>query len=131
MNKTILMGRLTKDPDTRTTQDGKTVTRYTLAVDRRGKKDEADFISCVAFGKSAEFADKYFHKGMKVLITGEIRTGSYTNKDGQKVYTTDIWVSDQEFCESKKTESHETESEAFLNIPIGMDEELPFGMPER
>lgn len=104
MNKIILMGRLTKDPEIHGDGTG-AVARYSLAVDRRFKnKDgeiETDFINIVAFGKSAEFAEKYFNKGMKVLITGRIQTGSYTNKDGQKVYTTDVVAEDQEFCESK------------------------------
>ena len=123
MNKVVLMGRLTKDPETRYSQD-MAVSRYTLAVDRRGKKDEADFINCVAFGKSGEFAEKYFKKGMKVAVSGRIKTGSYTNKDGRKVYTTDVVIEDQEFAESKKTEG-KTEDDDFVNIPEG-EEELPF-----
>ena len=107
MNKVILMGRLTREPDIRYTQGNNSiaVARYTLAVDRRYKKDgeeqQADFINCIAFGKSAEFAEKYYHKGIKIIIEGRIQTGSYTNKDGQKVYTTDIVVDYQEFAESK------------------------------
>ena len=143
MNKVILMGRLTKDPDVRVSQDGQTtIGRYTLAVDRRMKKDEADFISVVAFGKSAEFAEKYLHKGTKVVVSGRIQTGSYTNKDGVKVYTTDVVAEDQEFAESKNASSNgggsgssyapQAADEGFLNIPDdGMDEELPFGMPNR
>ena len=109
MNKVLLMGRLTKDPEARYTQgeNPMCIARYTLAVDRRlGKKEgeqTADFISIVAFGKSGEFAEKYLHKGTKVVVTGRIQTGSYTNKDGQKVYTTDVVAEDQEFAESKKT----------------------------
>lgn len=107
MNKVILMGRLARDVDARYTQgeNAMCIARYTLAVDRRtGKKDAeqtADFISIVAFGKAGEFAEKYLHKGTKVVVTGRIQTGSYTNKDGQKVYTTDVVAEDQEFCESK------------------------------
>ena len=139
MNKVILMGRLTRDPEVRYSQ-GDTPTaiaRYTLAVDRIARKDgeaSADFISCVAFGKSAEFAEKYLHKGTKLVITGRIQTGSYTNKDGQKVYTTDVVVEDQEFAESKAAASGNQEGnsqpaasgDGFMNIPEGMDEELPF-----
>ena len=139
MNKVILMGRLTRDPEVRYSQ-GDTPTaiaRYTLAVDRRARKDgeaSADFISCVAFGKSAEFAEKYLHKGTKLVITGRIQTGSYTNKDGQKVYTTDVVVEDQEFAESKAAASGNQEGnsqpaasgDGFMNIPEGMDEEFPF-----
>ena len=107
MNKVILMGRLTRDPDVRYTQGERqmAIARYTLAVDRRGSQQNseqtADFIQCVAFDQSAEFAEKYFHQGTKILVTGRIQTGSYTNKDGQKVYTTDVIVEDQEFAESK------------------------------
>lgn len=139
MNKVILMGRLTRDPEVRYSQ-GDTPTaiaRYTLAVDRRTRKDgeaSADFISCVAFGKSAEFAEKYLHKGTKLVITGRIQTGSYTNKDGQKVYTTDVVVEDQEFAESKAAAAGNqegnsqpaTSGDGFMNIQEGMDEELPF-----
>ena len=106
MNKVILIGRLTRDVETRYSQGANpvAVARYTLAIDRRFKKEgeqEADFISCVAFGKAGEFAEKYFKKGTKIAITGRIQTGSYTNKDGQKVYTTDVVVEEQEFAESK------------------------------
>lgn len=139
MNKVILMGRLTRDPEVRYSQ-GDTPTaiaRYTLAVDRRTRKDgeaSADFISCVAFGKSAEFAEKYLRKGTKLVIIGRIQTGSYTNKDGQKVYTTDVVAEDQEFAESKAAASGNQEGnsqpaasgDGFMNIPEGMDEELPF-----
>ncbi len=147
MNKVILMGRLTKDPEVRYAQgDGSmAIARYTLAVDRRfAKRDDnqqsTDFISCVAFGRTGEFAEKYFRKGMRVLITGRIQTGSYTNKDGQKVYTTDVVVEEQEFAESKGNSDHAAGStgagerpapstgygEGFLNIADGIDEELPF-----
>ena len=108
MNKVILMGRLTRDPDIRQGQgDSTTVARYTLAVDRRFKKDEADFINIVSFGKAAEFVDKYAHKGTKLVVTGRIQTGSYTNKEGQKVYTTDVVAEDQEFAESKGSSNDE------------------------
>lgn len=109
MNNVILMGRLTKDPDVRyTAGNNMAVARYTLAVDRRMRRDNndpnaqtADFPSIVAFGKSAEFAEKYMHKGTKILVTGRLQTGKYTNKDGQTVYTTDVIADQQEFCESK------------------------------
>ena len=102
----MLIGRLTKDPEVRQTTGNESfaVARYTLAVDRRSKKDEADFINCVAFRKSAEFAEKYFHKGKKVAVTGHIQTGSYEAKDGTKRYTTDVVVDDQEFCEKRNTD---------------------------
>ena len=151
MNKVILMGRLTKDPDVRYSQ-GETascVARYTLAVDRRfARRDSqdaqtADFIQIVAFGKSGEFAEKYFRKGTKVIVTGRIQTGSYTNKEGVRVYTTDVVAEDQEFAESKNSSagnggnfgsempgSNEPAPSAagdgFMNIPDGIDEELPF-----
>ena len=138
MNKVILMGRLTRDPDVRyTAGDNPTaIGRYTLAVDRRYKREgeaTADFINCVAFGKQGEFAEKYFRQGTKVLVTGRIQTGSYTNRDGVKVYTTDVVVEDQEFAESKKTEGEkkpqkkiEEDENGFMNIPEGIDEDLPF-----
>lgn len=119
MNKVILMGRLTRDPEVR--QAGETqVSRYTLAVDRRFKKDEADFIRCVAFGKGAEFAEKYLHQGTKVVVSGRIQTGSYDDKDGKKVYTTDVIVEDQEFAESKKAAVNDD----FIDVKD--DEGLPF-----
>ena len=134
------MGRLTRDAEIRSSQgeNPTTIARYTLAVDRRFKRDgdqTADFINCIAFGKSAEFAEKYFHKGTKVVVTGRIQTGSYTNKDGQKVYTTDVVVEDQEFAESKATSQQNQQSnnsapvsdgDGFMNIPDGIDEEMPF-----
>lgn len=114
MNKVILMGRLTRDPEVRYTQgeQAMAVARYTMAVDRRGKNQEnsADFIQCVAFGKAGEFAERYLHKGTKIVLTGRIQTGSYTNKEGQRVYTTDIVAEDQEFAESKNSESGGTYS---------------------
>ena len=140
MNKIILIGRLVRDTEIKYTtgENSKTVARYTLAVDRRFKRDgepTADFINCVAFGKSAEFAEKYFRQGIKIVITGRIQTGSYTNKDGQKVYTTDVVVEDQEFAESKATSQQNQQkpsgpapdnSGGFMNIPDGIDEVLPF-----
>lgn len=110
MNKVILMGRLTRDPEVRYSQGAQplAIARYTLAVDRRGSKQgeqSADFINCIAFGKSGEFAEKYLHQGTKIVITGRIQTGSYTNRDGQKVYTTDVVVEEQEFTESKRIHS--------------------------
>ena len=145
MNKVILMGRLTRDPDVRySSGDGSTaVARYTLAVDRRFHRDgdaTADFIGCVAFGRQAEFAEKYLRKGTKVVVTGRIQTGSYTNKDGVKVYTTDVVVEDQEFAESKNAAASNdggysapvsrpepsAPGDGFMNIPDGIDEELPF-----
>ena len=138
MNKVILMGRLTRDPEVRYTQgdNAMTIARYSLAVDRRFKRDgepDADFINCVAFGKSGEFAEKYLKKGTKVAVVGRIQTGSYTNKDGQKVYTTDVVVEEQEFAESKNSGSSDNNQSApankntdFMDIPDGIDEELPF-----
>ena len=139
MNKVILMGRLTRDPEVRYTQgeQAMAVARYTLAVDRRGKNQEnsADFIQCVAFGKAGEFAERYLHKGTKIVLTGRIQTGSYTNKEGQRVYTTDIVAEDQEFAESKNTESSGTyrnqsaqETQQSDNGFMSVDEnsELPF-----
>ncbi len=135
MNKVILMGRLTRDPEVRYTagEEAKAIARYTLAVDRRFKREgevTADFISCVAFGRQAEFAEKYFRQGIKILVAGRIQTGSYTNKEGRKVYTTDIVVEEQEFAENKKEETKpaagNTDSDGFMNIPDGIDEDLPF-----
>ena len=148
MNKVILMGRLTRDPEVRYSQgeQATAIARYTLAVDRRFKRDgdqTADFIGCVAFGKLGEFAEKYLRKGTKVVVTGRIQTGSYTNKDGQKVYTTDVVVEEQEFAESKaaasaagatayapsRPEPSAAAGDGFMNIPDGdsvEDEGLPF-----
>ena len=171
MNKVILLGRLTKDPDVRQSQGAEPVTiaRYTLAVNRRGRKQEgqqeADFISCVAFGKAGEFAEKYLHKGTKICISGRIQTGSYTRQDGTKAYTTDVVIEEQEFAESKadsgraamddqmaaqyggqaagsgqpqgQQEGRQGQRDTggswqqgaldgFMNIPEGIDEELPF-----
>lgn len=145
MNKWIGIGRLTRDPEVRYSQGEKqtAVARYSLAVDRRFKRDgepDADFINCVVFGKSAEFAEKYFHKGTKIAVIGHLQTGSYTNKDGQKVYTTDVVVEEQEFAESKgsgsggsdNSESSRPEpslaeaNDGFMSIPTDLDEELPF-----
>lgn len=150
MNKVILMGRLTRDPDVRvsTGERQMSIARYTLAVDRRGRRSEngseqtADFISCVAFDRSAEFAERYLRQGTKVVVTGRIQTGSYTNKDGQKVYTTDVVVEDQEFAESKAANGNgnggfvQTDrpmpgnaaaADGFMNLPMGVEDEgLPF-----
>lgn len=148
MNNVSLVGRLARDPEVRYSQGGNAtcVARYTLAVSRPFKnsngEQEADFISCVAFGKAGEFAEKYLTKGTMIGVTGRIQTGSYTDKDGKKVYTTDVVVATQEFCE-KKSNSGESESapttkgktnknkenkpdDGFMNIPDGIDEELPF-----
>lgn len=138
MNKVILMGRLTRDPEVRYSQGHSplAIARYTLAVDRRGSKQgeqSADFINCIAFGKSGEFAEKYLHQGTKIVVAGRIQTGSYTNRDGQKVYTTDVVVEEQEFAESKKNTQPAPEPapadgyEGFMNIPDNVEDEgLPF-----
>lgn len=142
MNKVILIGRLTRDPDVRYTDGGTSIAKYSLAVDRRFKRPgeaDADFINCVAFGKAAEFAEKYLKQGTKIAITGRIQTGSYTNKDGIKVYTTDVVVEEQEFAESKSSSNGQSarpdpsqagwpapDSDGFMNIPDGLDEDLPF-----
>ena len=162
MNRVVLMGRLTRDPDVRYSQGDQSmaIARYTLAVDRRrgrsnqGDQQTADFISCVAFGKAGEFAEKYLHKGTKICVSGRIQTGSYTRQDGTKVYTTDVVVEDQEFAESRNAQTagpdyssfqgadagsnpapaaHANDAaspssaiDGFMNIPDGIDEELPF-----
>lgn len=130
MNKIILMGRLTKDVETRT-GNGTTVARYGLAVDRRFKRDgqpEADFFNCTVFGKGAEFADKYLRKGTKVVITGRMESDNYTNKDGQKVYGWQVMVEEQEFAESKNAtaEPEKKEESGFVEVPDGAEEDLPF-----
>ena len=143
MNKVVLMGRLTRDPEVRYSQgqNAMAVARYTLAVDRRFRRDgepSADFINCVVFGKSAEFTERYFRQGMRIVVSGRIQTGSYTNRDGVKVYTTDVVVEEQEFAESKNAQSDAgfapvsrpqpsaAIGDGFMNIPDGIDEELPF-----
>ena len=141
MNRVILMGRLTRDPEVRYTQGNEpiAVARYTLAVDRRGRRQDgneqtADFINIVAFRKAGEFAEKYFRQGMRVLVAGRIQTGSYTNKDGQRIYTTDVIVDEQEFADAKRAgaeSSHDGGSSpigaGFMNIPDGVEDEgLPF-----
>lgn len=132
MNKVILMGRLTRDPEIRYTQgeNQMVIARYTLAVERRYKREgepSADFINCVAFGKTAEVAEKYFRKGIKIAVTGRIQTGNYTNQDGMKIYTTDVVVEEQEFAESKSSSQQSPpDANGFTNIPEGIDEELPF-----
>lgn len=144
MNKVILIGRLTRDPDVRWSQgqDQKATARYTLAVDRKVKKVDnseqqtADFISCISFGKTAELIEKYVVKGTKLAVTGRIQTGSYTNKEGQKVYTTDVVVDEVEFAESKRSQESSQggnssggsySDDGFMNIADGVDDEgLPF-----
>lgn len=143
MNKVILMGRLVRDPDVRYSQSANgsmAVARYTLAVDRKFKRENepsADFINCIAFGKLGENAEKYFNQGTKLVVTGHIQTGSYTNKDGVKVYTTDVVVEEQEFAESKSSQSQgqsngiipnkNVDSNGFMNIPDSVEDEgLPF-----
>ena len=156
MNKVILMGRLTRDPEVRYTHGGNStaVAQYTLAVDRRFKRDgeaSADFINCVAFGKAAEFAEKYFRQGNRIVVSGRIQTGSYTNKDGNKVFTTNVLIEEQEFAQSKSeggtsqpaatqnnaasgsnpSSQHQTAPQSsmgdgFMNIPDGLEMELPF-----
>ena len=160
MNRVILMGRLTRDPEVRYSQGERSmaIARYTLAVDRRGRRGQdgndqtADFINCVAFDRAGEFAEKYFRQGMRVLVSGRIQTGSYTNREGVKVYTTDVVVEEQEFAESKNASAENSASygagnyggnygsapassapasapvsaDGFMNIPDGIDEELPF-----
>ena len=148
MNKVILMGRLTRDPEVRYSQGGDgqlAIARYSLAVDRRFNRNNSeqntDFINWVAFGKTAEFAEKYYHKGIKVAIVGRIQSGSYTNKEGQKVYTTEVVVEEQEFAESKNasqgsgsgdysggsSRGGSEPEDGFMNIPEGIDDEVPFG----
>lgn len=137
MNKAILTGRLTRDPEVRYSQNNTAVARYTLAVDRlynRENEPSADFIRCVCFNKTAEFAETYLRKGIKISVIGHIQTGSYTNRDGQTVYTTDVVVENQEFCESRNSSSSAAPStqpssdpaDRFMNIPDGIDDELPF-----
>ena len=147
MNKVILMGRLTRDPEVRYSQgeNALAIARYTLAVDRRAARREgeatADFINCVAFGRSAEFAERYLRQGTKIVVSGRIQTGSYTNRDGQKVYTTEVVVEESEFAESKANSAAPSNNnyqaspapspradigDGFMNIPDGIDEELPF-----
>ena len=149
MNKVILMGRLTRDPDVRYSQGDSpmAIARYTLAVDRRFRRDNdqqtADFISCVAFGRNGEFAEKYLHQGTKIVAEGRIQTGSYTNKDGNKVYTTEVVVENQEFAESKASASNNEggfqpqaqsaptapAGDGFMNIPDGVEDVgLPFNV---
>ena len=144
MNKALLMGRLTRDPEVRyTTGDTPiAIARYTLAVDRRvksGEEQKADFISCVAFGKNGEFVEKYLRKGVKIAVVGRIQTGSYTNKDGQKVYTTEVVVEEHHFAESKSASGGSAQqaapapmpagpvdSDGFMNIPDAIEEDLPW-----
>lgn len=148
MNKVILIGRLTRDPEMRYSsgENQTAIARYTLAVDRRfkrqGDEQTADFINCVVFGRGAEFAESYLHQGTKIAVTGRIQTGSYTNKEGKKVYTTEVVVEEQEFAESKaaaanyngggyqqapsRPEPTQAAGDGFMNIPDAIEEELPF-----
>ena len=143
MNKVVLIGRPTSDPEVRYSGDDMAIARYTLAVDRKYKKDgdqEADFIRCVAFGKSGEFAEKYVKKGVRIAVSGRIQTGSYTNNDGVKVYTTDVVVEEHDFADGKggfnnsgsgssggfNSGSSDASGDGFMNIPDGIEEELPF-----
>jgi len=139
MNKAILVGRFTRDPEVRYTDGGTSIARFTIAVDRRFKQEggqTADFINCIAFGKTAEFIERYFKQGNKIGLEGRIQTGSYTNKDGAKVYTTDIVAENVEFVESKASGGGQGDygpqytpsaaGDGFMNIPDGIDEELPF-----
>lgn len=134
MNKVILTGRLTRDPEVRYSQNNTAIARYTLAVDRmtRNTEQSADFIRCVCFNKTAEFAETYLCKGIKISVVGHIQTGSYTNRDGQTVYATDVVVENQEFCESRSssaapsTQPSSDPADRFMNIPDGIDDELPF-----
>jgi len=121
LNKVVLVGRLCQEPEVRYTNDQKPIARYTLAVDRN--KDEADFIPCVAFQRSAEFAQKYLHKGTKILVEGRMHSGSYTNREGKKVYTMDVFIDRHEFVESRKSAE---DADGFMNIPEGDVEGLPF-----
>ena len=135
MNKTVLIGRSTKDADVRYSQGDKpmAIASFSLAVDRKFKQEgqpTADFINCKAFGKTAEVIEKYVTKGTKIAVVGHIQTGSYTNKDGQKVYTTDVVIDELEFCEAKSSSTQNnapaTNGDGFMNIPDGIDAELPF-----
>ena len=137
MNKVIIIGRVVRDAEIRYSQGASStcIARYTLAVDRKFKQEgqpTADFIKCIAFGKLGEFAEKYLHKGIKIAVTGRIQTGSYKNKDGNTVYTTDVVVEEQEFCESKSSNQSQgndrpqTSSDDFMNITDGVEDGLPF-----
>ena len=136
MNRVIMIGRLVKEHDIRYSQGAPAtcVARYTLAVDRKFKQEgqpTADFINCIAFGKLGEFAEKYLHKGVKIAVTGRIQTGSYKNKDGNTVYTTDVVVEEQEFCESKSQSNSQSQpapsnDNSWMDIPDGIEDSLPF-----
>ena len=127
MNSVQIIGRLTRDPEVRYTNSAEplAIARYTIAVDRGDKDNNTDFINCVALGKSESFAEKYLHKGMKIAVEGRIQTGSYTDNDGNKRYTTDVLVNRHEFCESKG-EAKPAPDEPFMNIPENIDDEIPF-----
>lgn len=135
MNKAIMMGRLTRDPEVRYSNEGSAVSKFSLAVDRRYKREgqpDADFFNCVAFGKTAEFTEKYLRKGTKVVLEGELQNNNYTNKDGQKVYGMQIVVNSLEFAESKSSSNsapastQQVDSNDFMNVPDVAEEELPF-----
>lgn len=131
MNSVQLVGRLTRDPEVKYTDGGTSIARFSVAVDRRFSKEgeqNADFINCISFGKTAEFIEKYFFKGMKIGVVGRIQTGSYKNKDGQTVYTTDVVAENVEFVEKKGESSAQSkpDKDGFVNIPEGIGEELPF-----
>lgn len=137
MNKVIITGRFTRDPETRYNDQKMAISRFTLAVDRRYSREgesTADFIPCIAFNKTAEFIEKYMQKGTKIAVEGRIQTGSYTNRDGNKVYTTDVVADSVEFCESKNASGSTPRNDKpqapadddFMQIPDGIDEELPF-----
>lgn len=140
MNSVQLVGRFTRDPEVRYTDSGTSIARFSIAVDRKYRQENgenADFISCVAFGKTAEFIEKYFSKGQRIGLTGRIQTGNYTNQEGQKIYTTDVVAENVEFVESKgtgqqnndcsgRTAANTADKDGFMYIPDGMEEELPF-----
>lgn len=133
MNKVILIGRLTRDPEIRVDAQQNYIAKYSLAVERKFDREKTDFINCVAFGKQGEFTEKYLRKGMKISLVGRIQTGSYTDRNGNKVYTTDVVVEETEFCEKKESVPQvdasaytKQNADGFFNIPDGIDDELPF-----
>lgn len=137
MNKVILVGRLTRDPEVRYTDSGTSIARFSLAVDRKYKREgeaEADFLNCTAFGKQAEFCEKYLKQGTKMVVVGRIQNNNYTDKDGQKVYSIQIMVDELEFAESKNASASQTSArpdpstagDGFMNIPEGLEDEVPF-----
>ena len=125
MNRVILLGRLSRDPEVRVTQDGQTtIAKFGIAVDRRGKEDKADFFNVTAFNKTAQFAEKYLKKGTKIALSGRLQLDEYTNKDGQRVTNVSVVAEEVEFCESKKTE--DKPKDGFMDVPKDLGEELPF-----